>query len=542
MELSHLIQSSQVENVRVCCPLTPPVTGTLCVSSHHLILSAHPVEGTKKEKCELWLLHCAVDSVEKSVQNIGMLRSKDEEGRSSSGTVTLKCKDLRVIHLEIPDMEETFNIARSVQALSSLDNISLRYPFFFRPAGCKLGKGWPRDTMENFYHKLKNETDAWRLSGVNENFKVCPSYPEKIIVPASCSDNNLKRAASFRQSRRFPVLSYYHPRSKTVLLRSAQPLVGPNHHSCEDDEMLLNAALMGQSRGFIIDIRTEQEAKQARSAGGGTENKDRYQKWSVLHRPLERGQALQSSLTRLVGTCYQTYLGRNHWLSKLQLSQWLSHIKEALSTAGLAAECIERERTCVLIHGDEGANNTLLVTSLAQLILSPDCRTMVGFQDLIEREWLQAGHPFQLRCARSGWAQGRFQQESPNFLLFLDCCWQLTRQFPMAMEFNEKLLCALATHAYSSEYGTFLCNNEKERYIYKVREKTHSLWGILNNFRQRNHLANRVYERNPIAIWPSVAPQSIQLWEGFFLRYLMPTEHKEMFWQRTWEIVGKNPY
>lgn len=73
-----------------------------------------------------------------------------------------------------------------------------------------------------------------------------------------------------------------------VLLRSAQPLVGPNHHCCEDDEMFLDAALMGQCRGFIIDIRTELEAKQARSAGGGTENKDRYPKWSVLHRPLGR--------------------------------------------------------------------------------------------------------------------------------------------------------------------------------------------------------------------------------------------------------------
>ncbi|XP_066431112.1 myotubularin-related protein 9-like [Eleutherodactylus coqui] len=541
MELSHLIQSSQVENVRVCCPLMPPVTGTLCVSSHHLILSACPVQGTKQQNCELWLLHSSVDSVEKSVHNIGILKSKDGEGRSSSGTVTLKCKDLRVIQLEIPDMEETFNIARSVQALSSLDNLSLSYPFFFRPAGCKLGKGWPRDTMENFYLKLKAQTDAWRLSDVNENFKVCPSYPEKIIVPVACSDNSLKQAAAFRQGHRFPILSYYHPRNKVALLRSAQPLIGPNHHHSEDDEMLLDAALMGQSRGFIIDIRTEQEAKQARSAGGGTENKDRYRKWSLLHRPLERGKALQSSLTRLVGTCHETYLGSTHWLSKLQASQWLSHIKEALSTAGLAAECIEREGTCVLLHGEEGANNTLLATSLAQLILSPDCRTMAGFQDLIEREWLQAGHPFQLRCARFGWVQGYIQQESPYFLLFLDCCWQLTRQFPMAMEFNEKLLSTLATHAYSSEYGTFLCNSEKERHVYKLREKTHSLWGILNNFRQRKHFINPVYERNPLVIWPSVAPQSIQLWEGFFFRYFMSTKHKEMSWQRTWELVGEDP-
>ncbi|XP_075051314.1 myotubularin-related protein 9-like [Mixophyes fleayi] len=544
MELAHFIQSSQVENVRLCCPLMPPVTGTLCVSSHHLLLSAYPVEGKRQEKCNLWLLHCAVDSVEKSVHNIGMLKNKesdqDGEGRSSSGIVTLRCKDLRVIQLEIPGMEETLNVARSVQALSSLDSITLSYPFFFRPPGCKLGKGWHRDTMENFFHKLKEQTDTWRLSQVNEHFKVCPSYPAKIIVPASCSDDNLKRAAAFRQGRRFPIFSYYHQTNKMVMLRSAQPLVGPTQRWCEEDEMLLNAALIGELRGFIIDIRTEQEAKQARSAGGGSESKDRYPKWRVLHHPLGRKHALQSSLTRLVGACYEPYLGMSRWISRLQASHWMSHIKEALSTAGLAAECIEREGTCLLVHGEEGTDNTLLVTSLAQLILSPDCRTMVGFQDLIEREWLQAGHPFHLRCARSGWSQSRSQQESPNFLLFLDCCWQLSLQFPRSLEFNEKFLCTLATHAYSSEYGTFLCNNEKERHLYKVHEQTHSLWGFLNNFKQRQNLLNPIYEKNPLVIWPSVAPQSLQLWEGFFLQYLIPTKHREMSWQRIWELVSED--
>lgn len=107
------------------------------------------------------------------------------------------------------------------------------------------------------------------------------------------------------------------------------------------------------------------------------------------------------------------------------------------------------------------------------------------------------------------------------------------------MEFNETFLCMLATHAYSSEYGTFLCNNEKERCLCKVREQTHSLWGYLNNFAVRQNLLNPVYEENPLVIWPSVAPQSLQLWEGFFLRHLMPTEHKEMARQRIQELLGE---
>lgn len=41
-------------------------------------------------------------------------------------------------------------------------------------------------------------------------------------------------------------------------------------------------------------------------------------------------------------------------------------------------------------------DSTLLVTSLAQLILDPLSRTMAGFQELVEREWIQvSGHPAQ---------------------------------------------------------------------------------------------------------------------------------------------------
>lgn len=48
-----------------------------------------------------------------------------------------------------------------------------------------------------------------------------------------------------------------------------------------------------------------------------------------------------------------------------------------------------REGASVLVHGTEGTDSTLQVTSLAQIILDPACRTIRGFETLIEREWLQ---------------------------------------------------------------------------------------------------------------------------------------------------------
>ncbi|NXC90346.1 MTMR9 protein, partial [Cercotrichas coryphoeus] len=151
------------------------------------------------------------------------------------------------------------------------------------------------------------------------------------------------------------------------------------------------------------------------------------------------------------------------WLARLDSSRWLGHVKAALSTACLAAQCLDREDSKVLVHGAEGTDTTLLVTALAQLILDPSCRTMEGFQALLQREWIEAGHPFQLRCARSAAAHGRGKQEAPLFLLFLDCVWQLSRQFPLSLEFGEQLLLTLFDNAYASSYGTFLCNSERER-------------------------------------------------------------------------------
>ena len=77
----------------------------------------------------------------------------------------------------------------------------------------------------------------------------------------------------------------------------------------------------------------------------------------------------------------------------------------------------------------------------------------------------QAGHPFQQRCAHSAYSHARLQQESPLFLLMLDCVWQLWRQFPLALGFSEALLLRLATEAYASNYGTFLCNSDQERSV-----------------------------------------------------------------------------
>ncbi|XP_074942644.1 myotubularin-related protein 9 isoform X4 [Phalacrocorax aristotelis] len=516
MEFAELIKTPRADNVALHRPFHLAVEGTLCLTGHHLIFSSRRQDNAE----ELWLLHSNIDSIEKRF--VGSL-----------GTIVIKCKDLRIIQLDIPGMEECLNIASSIEALSTLDSVTLMYPFFYRPMFEIVEDGWRSFLPDQEFELLSSVTDEWRLSCINKEFSVCSSYPPVVIVPKSIDDEALRKVAMFRHGSRFPVLSYYHKKNGMVMMRSSQPLTGTNGRRCKEDEKLINATLRPGKRGYIIDTRSLNVAQQARAKGGGFEQEAHYPQWRRIHKCIERFNILQESLIKLVEACNDQSHNMDRWLSKLEASNWLTHIKEILTAACLAAQCIDREGASVLVHGTEGTDSTLQVTSLAQIILDPSCRTIRGFESLVVREWLQAGHPFQQRCAQSAYSNSKQKWEAPVFLLFLDCVWQILRQFPCSFEFNEQFLIMLFEHAYASQFGTFLGNNENERSKLKLSQKTMSLWSWVNRSEELSKFQNPLFEANSLVIWPSVAPQSLQLWEGVFLRWNRPSKfldeaHEEM--------------
>ena len=46
-----------------------------------------------------------------------------------------------------------------------------------------------------------------------------------------------------------------------------------------------------------------------------------------------------------------------------------------------------------------GTDYVPVVSCLVQLALDPHCRTLRGFENLVEREWVALGHHFVERCA-----------------------------------------------------------------------------------------------------------------------------------------------
>ncbi|EDW93091.1 myotubularin-related protein 9 [Drosophila yakuba] len=589
MEFADLIKTPKLDGVLLHDPsnagASGATVGTLCITGHHLLLSAR-----QETSQELWLLHQNIDCVEKKPslsQNVVV-----------GGLITLKCKDLRIISLEIKCGKEFFNVAASLEALSAIQNTELLYPFFYRPmysiledgytmfrpelefakliSGVGMGGGsspnvaniticMPSTSTSTLTvgagipHPLQNgfAIDAlagggvggvgggalqgpqasceWRITNVNRDFSVCATYGATLIVPKAITDEQIVLSAAFRDGGRFPVLSYRHENGAT-LMRSSQPQSIQGIKRCRADEAILNLVLGRSRKGFIVDTWGKGKSN--------TETDLHYSQWKKVNRSIgnvSSPASILDSFARLIEACNDLGCSTDKWLSRLESSGWLSLVLNSLNASCVVAQCLDQEGSPVLVHGAKGLDSTLIVTSLVQIILNPDCRTVRGLQALIEREWIQAGHPFASRHRFSCYTpnQTRNKTSGATFVLFLDCIYQLYTQFPCSFEFSTQLLILLFEHSHFSQYGTFLCDSERERNELNVHTRTTSLWSYLNRPDVLQTLLNPLYEPNANVIWPSVAPISLELWSDLYLRWVIDQRSSATVMSQIQELVTR---
>ncbi|VDM03790.1 unnamed protein product [Schistocephalus solidus] len=198
---------------------------------------------------------------------------------------------------------------------------------------------------------------------------------------------------------------------------------------------------------------------------------------------------------------------------------WLSLLLEALTAAVAAAAALDGQdaaaqqqlqqekllcQTAEAATGTAGNGTAELQERLAGMQTQGACVLA-----LIYRDWLLAGHAFGETCRHSAFSMSLSQRDSPIFLLFLDCVWQIWCQYPSCFEFNEDFLIFLAKHAYVSEFGTFLGNSEQDR---------ENLESYVNRPEVLANFLNPLYSAPSAgtdgssastACWPCLAPQAL---------------------------------
>ncbi|XP_065585217.1 myotubularin-related protein 11 isoform X3 [Cyrtonyx montezumae] len=270
---------------------------------------------------------------------------------------------------------------------------------------------------------------GWRVSAVNERFDMAPSLPRYLWVPSALLDHDLKQTFAHFQERRVARLCWHHPNGSD-LLRAAgfHAASEPGSEDIRCLEVLLGAGCRPCVLADTAELPTPPD--------------------------------IQLAHLRLRALCLPGAAADEKWLSALEGTRWLEHVRACLRKAVEVASLLAGRQCSVVLQEPSDSDLSCLLASLVQLLADPHARTVRGFQSLIQREWVAAGHPFPQRLGLRGDSP---REESPVFLLFLDCAWQLLRQFPAAFGFTEAYLLALHDSAFLPYCSTFLFSCQRQR-------------------------------------------------------------------------------
>ncbi|KAM6294223.1 myotubularin-related protein 11 [Aegotheles albertisi] len=271
---------------------------------------------------------------------------------------------------------------------------------------------------------------GWRVSAVNERFDMAPSLPRYLWVPSGLLDHDLKRLFGHFEERRVPRLCWHHPGGSDLLRAGG---FHPASEPGSEDVRCLEAVLLGGCRPCVVADATE----------------------------LPTLADIQLAHLKLRGLCLPGAVGEERWLSALEGTRWLEHVGTCLRKAGEVASLLAGRSCSVLLQEPSDRDLNCLLASLVQLLGDPHSRSLPGFQSLIQREWVAAGHPFPHRLGLL--RRNSPREEAPVFLLFLDCTWQLVQQFPAAFGFTEWYLLALHDSSFTPYSSTFLSTCQRQQ-------------------------------------------------------------------------------
>ncbi|GAM20304.1 hypothetical protein SAMD00019534_034790 [Acytostelium subglobosum LB1] len=375
------------------------------------------------------------------------------------------------------------------------------------------------DAVQEFQRQGISSTPTkncqWFVTNANSDYGLCETYPRILAVPSG-SQELLSKVACYRTNKRLPVLCWRHPKKSTIIARSSQPKVGVSKNNCPEDEKLISliVSASGDSWVTVVDARPMVNALANRAKGAGYENVDRYENTVLEFAGIGNIHAMRDSFKKLRDSILGDSVSDNmRYLSNLENSHWLEHLSLLIETSVRIAEKVDSGTSSVLIHCSDGWDRTSQLSALSMLLLDGYYRTLEGFIVLIEKEWLSFGHMFWRRTHGKG-----ADDRSPIFLQFIDCVWQICNQYPKSFEFNERLLVDILDALYSSQFGTFLYDSEKERLR---ATQLPSLWSHVEV--NRANYINILYQNDDRSLEPVSELRHMRLFEPYYCRLFSHT-------------------
>ena len=460
-------------------------------------------------------------------------------------TTLIKLKDYRSFKIQSNDGEFYRKICFNPK--SRIDFFKYAYLYNVNMKEKKISypiDGWKLyNPMNEFMRQqVPYDMDSFRISAINNKYKLCETYPHFLIVPSSIDDFTIKEMASCRSKKRFPILTYTYTHNKfkqekiqTFLFRSSQINTGLLFKKNNQYEIQYINALTSIGKfneGFIFyDCRPYISAKANSLKGAGIDETNQYTNCKeLIFGNIENIHAVRKSMKKAIEKVYysmssinsgrltlnQNNINFKKFLSKFEETKWLDYLSDILTGANVILNRLF-SRYNVICHCSDGWDRTSQVCSIVQILLDPYFRTFEGFAVLIEKDWVSFGHQFAVRNG-CDYRPEKKKERSPIFVQFLHAIYQIMVQYPTAFEFQQNMLLFLSDEIYSNKFGTFLFNCEKELEEHNARDITISIWSEI--FLNKKKYLNPFYKeiKEPLNIKTGL--QYLCIWKEFFYKYI----------------------
>lgn len=278
----------------------------------------------------------------------------------------------------------------------------------------------------------------------------------------------------------------------------------------------IGSANANRQHVHIIDCRPFSSAHANRAKGYGTENMTNYPSCSLDFMNIENIHTIRESRKKLLKLSHSKSIDNTMWWGNVEETKWLYHIRVVLKAALHVANVLEVKGESVLVHCSHGWDRTSQIAAIAQLFVDPYYRTIDGFRVLIEKDWRSFGHPFQLRHVH---CRPTDTQIAPIFLQFIDCVYQIVRQYPTAFEFTTSALLFVTREINSCRSGSFLMDTGEQRRSIQLDERTLSIWELIMS-EQRDTIVNENYiEQRLVLPECSRLLRNVVLWNQVHMRW-----------------------
>ena len=381
-----------------------------------------------------------------------------------SDKLVLHCKDFQEITLHLPKKDESLPSFLKCLWQKLFKNIEqpINEIYVSPDKNCVSSfldfTSWEKELRRL---NINSRKPKWKIIE-NKSFEICDVICRYAVVPSSISLESVSDSGTNHYNHRFMTWCWTDSDTMVSLLR------------CSEPKTILNNSYLSKIMSTVNSgkARTHAVLSTAR-----------------LKDSCPSEETISSSFEKLWNTCLVKDC--DNFYKNLDSCKWLHHMQSLIRASRHIARTLKCDKNPVVVMDQSGRDISCVIVSLVVILCDKYYRTIDGFANLINKEWVAAGYSFY----SSLMTINGHKNFLPTFMMFLDCVHNIILQYPTEFEFTDHYLIEILDTIFSGDSKLFMFNCPKDlSLIFKDGENgiVNQFW--MNVFKNRSNFSNPLFD------------------------------------------------